>query len=352
MNESLGPVVCRWNDCNNKYISPEELSKHLDFQHDLSDWICHWTSCRRNLKPFDARYKLIVHLRCHTGEKPYKCTIPGCVRTFSRSEYRRIHMRTHTGEKPYACTYKGCCESFYRTSARAKHIKTHNQVIKNPYKCDYPGCDKHYMDPSSTRRHLIHSENAKQNKTNLRIHVNSPVLPTKQPRLVVSNNTTVPPANNIGMTDASQVTSNNNGNNNGNNNLSQVLIFQLLPRDNPLPGQSNMSQLIQEGKIQPILLKNGDQQSMLMFVPTANMHEAAGPGVTMIPVLPQTSQPQQQQSNSTPHNTSTQTTTSNKMADTTEQPVRPAKNVHVIVSSGKTRTTDNSESSTSSSSYY
>ena len=362
MDESSGPVVCRWNDCNNKYDSPEELSKHLDFQHDLSDWICHWNPCSRNLKPFDARYKLIVHLRCHTGEKPYKCTIPGCLRRFSRIENMRLHVRTHTGEKPYACGYEGCPKRFNNSSDRAKHVKTHVQT--KPYKCKFPGCDKHYTDPSSMRKHFrsIHypSEQAKQNKTNLRIHDYSPALPAKQPRLV--STTTVTPANTVGMTDAtlnSQVISvmindnaNNNGNNNGNNKILQVPVFQLPPRDEPVPGQSNMSQLIQEGKIQPILLKNGDQQSMLMFVPTANMHEAAGPGVTMIPVLPQTSQPQQQQSKSTPHNTSTHTTTSNKMTDTTDQPVRPAKNVRVIVSSGKTKEqqTNNSESSTSSSS--
>ena len=29
MDESLGPVVCKWKDCINKYDSPEELAEHL-----------------------------------------------------------------------------------------------------------------------------------------------------------------------------------------------------------------------------------------------------------------------------------------------------------------------------------
>ena len=152
MDESSGPVVCRWNNCDNKYDSPKELSMHLDLQHDLSDWVCYWMLCSRNLKPFDARYKLITHLRCHTGEKPYKYTIPGCTRKFSRMENMRLHLRTHTGEKPYACGYEGCPKRFNNSSDRAKHIKTHVQT--KPYKCKYPGCDKHYTDPSSMRKHF------------------------------------------------------------------------------------------------------------------------------------------------------------------------------------------------------
>ena len=355
MDESSGPVVCRWNNCNNKYDSPEELSKHLDFQHDLSDWVCYWTPCSRNLKPFDARYKLIVHLRCHTGEKPYKCTISGCARRFSRIENMRLHVRTHTGEKPYACVYEGCPKRFNNSSDRAKHVKTHIQT--KPYKCKYPGCDKHYTDPSSMRKHFrsVHfrSEDAKQGKSNLRIHDYSPALPAKQPRIAPSpvtassvNGTRV--TENQAVTINSQTTSTaviNSNSNNGNNKLVQVPVFQLPKGDSPSSGQSDMSQLIQEGRIQPILLQNGNQQSMLMFVPTANMHDATGPGVTMIPVLPQTHHQQQATSQTALQNapladsvtTSTAAHSRDKLTVSTEQPMQPAKNVRVIVSSGKSK---------------
>ena len=343
MDESSGPVVCRWNNCENKYDSPEELSKHLDFQHDLSDWVCYWTPCSRNLKPFDARYKLIVHLRCHTGEKPYKCTIQGCARRFSRIENMRLHVRTHTGEKPYACGYEGCPKRFNNSSDRAKHVKTHVQT--KPYKCKYPGCDKHYTDPSSMRKHFrsVHfrGEQGKPNKGNLRIHDYSPAPPAKQPRIapnpVITTNI-ITPVNDAGSTDLnSQITSTamvNGNSNNGNNKLVQVPVFQL-PKGEPLSGKSDMSQLIQEGKIQPILLQNGNDQSMLMFVPTANMHDAAtGPAaVKMIPLLPQTLH-QQPPSQSTPPVDTTSHSSDNLMAAvSTEQPVQPAKNVRVIVSS-------------------
>ena len=357
MDESSGPVVCRWNDCNTKFDSPEDLSKHLDFQHDLSDWVCHWTPCSRDLKPFDARYKLIVHLRCHTGEKPYKCTIPGCLRRFSRIENMRLHVRTHTGEKPYACGYEGCPKRFNNSSDRAKHVKTHIQT--KPYKCKFPGCDKHYTDPSSMRKHFrsIHfrNEQGKQNKNNLKMHDYSTALPAKQPRIAPGpaiSSTIVSPLNSAGLMEtqtsstSSQIAStamiNSNSNNNGNNKFVQVPVFQL-PINEPSPGESDMSQLIQEGKVQPILLQNGSQQSMLIFVPTANMHEGIGSGVTMIPVLSQT----QHQTKPPPQNTpvgdsftSTTTNTSDKLSTEPSEPMRPAKNVRVIVSSGRSKEQD------------
>ena len=171
------------------------------------------------------------------------------------------------------------------------------------------------------RRHfkiIHHKEQAgKQNNGNSRIYNHSPALPAKQPRLAptpVVSTSMVTPANSVGMNDAttnSQPTSavmiNSNANNNGNNSFVQVPVFQLPARNEP---QSDVSQLIQEGKIQPILLKNCDQQSMLIFVPTANMHEATGAGVTIILVLPQTSQ---QHNEPMLHSTNTDTTTSNKI---------------------------------------
>ncbi|XP_053725599.1 zinc finger protein GLIS3 [Synchiropus splendidus] len=158
--------LCRWLDCSALYDHKEELVRHIEklhlIQRKVEDFTCYWTDCPRKRRPFNARYKLLIHMRVHSGEKPNKCTFEGCKKAFSRLENLKIHQRSHTGEKPYTCQHPGCNKAFSNSSDRAKHQRTH--LDTKPYACQIPGCEKRYTDPSSLRKH-VKSHSTKERQT-------------------------------------------------------------------------------------------------------------------------------------------------------------------------------------------
>ncbi|KAM6219087.1 zinc finger protein GLIS1 isoform 2-T2 [Rhynchocyon petersi] len=168
----VGKQACRWVDCCAAYEQQEELVRHIEKSHidqrKGEDFTCFWDGCVRRYKPFNARYKLLIHMRVHSGEKPNKCMFEGCSKAFSRLENLKIHLRSHTGEKPYLCQHPGCQKAFSNSSDRAKHQRTH--LDTKPYACQIPGCSKRYTDPSSLRKH-VKAHSTKEQQVRKKLHM-------------------------------------------------------------------------------------------------------------------------------------------------------------------------------------
>ncbi|XP_030558263.1 zinc finger protein GLIS2 homolog [Drosophila novamexicana] len=147
--------LCNWHDCGRVFESLEALAQHVTLRHAIASlldglYYCRWSGCQRSERGFNARYKMLVHVRTHTKEKPHRCHL--CDKSFSRAENLKIHIRSHSGEKPYKCHFEGCLKAYSNSSDRFKHTRTHS--MEKPYMCKVPGCQKRYTDPSSLRKHV------------------------------------------------------------------------------------------------------------------------------------------------------------------------------------------------------
>ncbi|KAI7878763.1 hypothetical protein K492DRAFT_208760 [Lichtheimia hyalospora FSU 10163] len=59
------------------------------------------------------------------ARRKYRCSAPGCDKSFTTSGHLARHNRIHTGEKNFHCLYHGCPSRFSRQDNMMQHYRTH-----------------------------------------------------------------------------------------------------------------------------------------------------------------------------------------------------------------------------------
>ena len=82
--------------------------------------VCPFSRC---LKQFNETGNLKTHIRSHTGERPFQCTM--CKMRFITKRHMQAHCMIHTGSKPFVCNFESCDKKYSRAGRLRVHQQSH-----------------------------------------------------------------------------------------------------------------------------------------------------------------------------------------------------------------------------------